>query len=923
MRASLSHLYSGVQLSDKAAPSTEKAVLIRRHSAQHLPILETPPGYERPSIRAVQQSASTKVDYRPVRPDRLARAPYRSGPRARERTQPLGAVMGHDCTFKARPIGGESCSGQDQGSFSSADLQRELPSVGEALDRQAPVASTSQPSIGKQNNTQSDPSKGVRVYVMLPLDTVSSDGQFRYANSKWFASALERLKLSGVHGMAIDVWWGAVERRPQQYDWSGYSQVFEAVKAAGLKLQAVMSFHACGGNVGDSAEVPLPPWVLKAGEQDPDIFFTDRPRDSRLGKRNREYVSIFADEAPRVLAGRCPVECYADFMRAFRDHFAHDLGTAIEEVVVGTGPCGELRYPSYVEANGWRFPGIGELQCYDRRALASLAQAAQDRGHPEWGYTGPHDAGTYTSNPEETGFFRSWGGSWDTPYGQFFLAWYSGALIAHGERLIKSAAAIFNTLRPQRCTLSNHMNSSQSIIHAGPLYASPGSAQAPSSPAELSTPMLSTDSVPGSERLLRDSAFSAGDLHPNSVGRTISTLSAMSEDSAAESSGSEPDPALGDAGQGRQQEQRNPQSMPVSAPSLQQRSGAMGESTQRPELYRRPDSSASLSDGGGAQMSAGAENGDHRHSRIPADMPAGGRVEVTLKVAGIHWWYRTRSHAAELTAGYYNTAGRDGYNALIEICAKHGTGLTLTCVEMCDGQHPPEALCGPEGLLRQVREAASAAGVLMAGENALPCFSPGHVDTVALERIVYNTQAWAPPLQEESMKEAIYRGPSANSLANSASSTDTLLAATNNPASASAPDLPSKAQSLGSAHSRPATGNSLPQSELPMMRAFTFLRLTQEMLQPSYQATWLRFMHRMRHNSVRGATPQSGASRTSTGLRPLTPLNQRPAGSPQQPSGQAPLQRKGSLFVANEKGEMVPADNYLEELARQNPKWRQ
>ena len=57
--------------------------------------------------------------------------------------------------------------------------------------------------------------------------------------------------------------------------------------------------------------------------------------------------------------------------------------------------------------------------------------------------------------------------------------------------------------------------------------------------------MLSTDSVPGSERLLRDSAFSAGDLHPNSVGGTISTLSAMSEDSAAESSGSEPDPALG------------------------------------------------------------------------------------------------------------------------------------------------------------------------------------------------------------------------------------------------------------------------------------------------------------------------------------------------------------------------------------------
>ena len=31
------------------------------------------------------------------------------------------------------------------------------------------------------------------------------------------------------------------------------------------------------------------------------------------------------------------------------------------------GPAGELRYPSYPESNGtWRFPGIGEFQCYDR-----------------------------------------------------------------------------------------------------------------------------------------------------------------------------------------------------------------------------------------------------------------------------------------------------------------------------------------------------------------------------------------------------------------------------------------------------------------------------------------------------------------------------------------------------------------------------
>ncbi len=70
--------------------------------------------------------------------------------------------------------------------------------------------------------------------------------------------------------------------------------------------------------------------------------------------------------------------------------------------------------------------------------------------------------------------------------------------------------------------------------------------------------------------------------------------------------------------------------------------------------------------------------------------------------AGLHWHYRTRSHASELTAGYFNCEGRNGYQSLVEMCRRHGVSITLTCVEMCDSQHPPEACCGPEGLLRQV-----------------------------------------------------------------------------------------------------------------------------------------------------------------------------------------------------------------------------
>ncbi len=60
-------------------------------------------------------------------------------------------------------------------------------------------------------------------------------------------------------------------------------------------------------------------------------------------------------------------------------------GTVITEITVGLGPAGELRYPSYPEGDGrWRFPGVGEFQCYDRYMLDSLRKAAEAAGHPEW-----------------------------------------------------------------------------------------------------------------------------------------------------------------------------------------------------------------------------------------------------------------------------------------------------------------------------------------------------------------------------------------------------------------------------------------------------------------------------------------------------------------------------------------------------------
>lgn len=57
--------------------------------------------------------------------------------------------------------------------------------------------------------------------------------------------------------------WSAVERSPRCYNWTGYRQLLEVLRPTGLRLQVVLSFHACGGNVGDLVQIPLPEWVLQ------------------------------------------------------------------------------------------------------------------------------------------------------------------------------------------------------------------------------------------------------------------------------------------------------------------------------------------------------------------------------------------------------------------------------------------------------------------------------------------------------------------------------------------------------------------------------------------------------------------------------------------------------------------------------------
>ena len=109
------------------------------------------------------------------------------------------------------------------------------------------------------------------------------------------------------------------------------------------------------------------------------------------------------------------------------------------------GPNGELRYPSYPPGSNGAdgYSGAGEFQCYDKYTLARLKRHAESSGQPLWGLSGPHDGPRYDESPESSAFFREPGGSWESAYGEFFLSWYAGELLAHGDRVLAAASRAF------------------------------------------------------------------------------------------------------------------------------------------------------------------------------------------------------------------------------------------------------------------------------------------------------------------------------------------------------------------------------------------------------------------------------------------------------------------------------------------------
>ncbi|GKT22002.1 Glycoside hydrolase, family 14 like protein, partial [Aduncisulcus paluster] len=117
---------------------------------------------------------------------------------------------------------------------------------------------------------------------------------------------------------------------------------------------------------------------------------------------------------------------------------------------------------------------------------------------------------------------------------------------------------------------------------------------------------------------------------------------------------------------------------------------------------------------------------------------------LASKIAGIHWWYNDPSHAAELTAGYYNVADHSGYEPIEDMLRGYGAVFDFTCMELYTQDQPSYAECDPEAVTEQIMTECDDNGTSFAGENALQFYDQYHYNMILehsdkhnIERLTY------------------------------------------------------------------------------------------------------------------------------------------------------------------------------------------
>lgn len=279
------------------------------------------------------------------------------------------------------------------------------------------------------------------IAVMAPLLVADpaaglNQDEWRHAWSK-FDEQLATAKRLGAQAVSVDIWWGLVEKVERQYDWSYYDTISDHIINAGLKWVPIMSLHQCGGNIGDTVNVPLPAWIwTKLGSKLVSRDVNAVKYVSEQGNSSPEYVSCWATNLV--------LDDYTAFFAAFQNHFA-DKASHIAEINISLGPAGELRFPSYNSHDkNTDYPTRGALQCYSELARKSFVDYVmtkygdRDGVRQAWGefenIEPPVDAEAFFAHKVHV----------NTRYGQDLFDWYTSSLYEHGRKVMTAALGVFS-----------------------------------------------------------------------------------------------------------------------------------------------------------------------------------------------------------------------------------------------------------------------------------------------------------------------------------------------------------------------------------------------------------------------------------------------------------------------------------------------
>lgn len=270
------------------------------------------------------------------------------------------------------------------------------------------------------------PNKPISFHALAPLDIRTEP--------EWhdFEQQLAIAQEMGIDAIATDIWWGKVEAAGDQaFNWQYYDRMVDAIATANLHWIPLLSFHQCGGNVGDDCMIPIPKWIWT---HFPEVAPETLKYISEQGNASSEVVALWADQFV--------IPEYEEFMVAFRQHY-RDRAEIIDEIQISLGAASELRYPAYNAHDHYQYPHRGFFQADSNLARVSFRNYVRDR----YGSLSKINQAWQTqltsfqqiNPPQQPEKFVQQRDYIETQYGRDFIDWYNQSLIDHGQRMLTTA----------------------------------------------------------------------------------------------------------------------------------------------------------------------------------------------------------------------------------------------------------------------------------------------------------------------------------------------------------------------------------------------------------------------------------------------------------------------------------------------------